>query len=630
MKRLSPVTPQCQPNGTCAGVERSPGTTHAQCRREEERKVCSRRSFAVARLVAIYVVVSGLWILWSDHLVSALVHDARMAQHVQTYKGWFFVAVTGVLLGWLAQRDLKRAEEADVVLRQSRDELEQAEQQLAEARTIEITERQRSEAALRESEAKFRTLVEQSLTGAYIIQDSRFVYVNPGLCNTFGYSAEELRTMDLLDIVREDDRAQVAENLRKRVDNEVQSIHYSFRARHKDGRRLEVEVVGSRTELNGRPAIIGTALDVTARKRAQEQEYRLATEKDHLIERLQLHFNAMPIGCIVTAPDLTVLDWNPAAASIFGFSDQEMVGRQPYGRIIPAAARESVERFIAELLHGNQTRSLVQENETKEGRRIFCEWHDTPLRDESGLVIGIIAMVQDVTERIKTEAALRELSARLLVAQDEERRRIARELHDTTAQQLAALALNLSVISKLVANPSPKVARILTDTLRLVETTAQEVRTTSYLLHPPLLEAAGLVGTVRDYAGGFARRSGLKVNLDLQEDLGRLPPDAELALFRMVQEGLGNIHRHSGSATATIRLARETDRVSLELKDTGHGVPAEILAALRSKTGAVGVGIAGMRERLHQLNGGLEIESGPGGTTVRATLVIGKTEQTTK
>ena len=630
MKRFSPATPQRPPDGTDAGVERSPGTTHAQPWRGGERSLRSRGSFAVARLVAFYVIVSAVWIWLSDQWVTALVHDARMAQHMQTFKGWFFVAVTGVLLGWLARRDLKHAEAADGVLRQSRDELELVERQLAEARRIEITERARSEAALREGEAKFRTLVEQSLTGVYIIQDNRFVYVNPGLSNIFGYSAEELRTMNLLDIVREDDRAQVAENLRKRVDNEVPSIHYSFRARHKDGRRLEVEVLGSRTELNGRPAIIGTALDVTARKRAEEQEYRLATEKDHLIERLQLHFNAMPIGCIVTAPDLTVLDWNRAAGSIFGFSGQEMVGRQPYGRIIPAAARESVERFIAELLHGNQTRSLVQENETKDGRRIFCEWHDTPLRDESGLVVGVIAMVQDVTERIKTEAALRELSARLLVAQDEERRRIARELHDTTAQQLAALALNLSVISNLVVNPPPKVERILADTLRLVETTAQEVRTTSYLLHPPLLEAAGLVGTVRDYAGGFARRSGLKVNLDLQEDLGRLPPDAELALFRMVQEGLGNIHRHSGSATATIRLARETDRVSLELKDTGHGVPAEILAALQSKTGAVGVGIAGMRERLHQLNGGLEIKSGPGGTTVRATLVIGKTEQTTK
>jgi PAS domain S-box-containing protein len=463
-------------------------------------------------------------------------------------------------------------------------------------------------------------LVEQSLTGVYIIQDNRFVYANPGLSAIFGYSAEELRTMNPLDVVREDDRARVMENLRKRLDDEVQSLHYNFRARHKDGRRLEIEVLGSRTELNGRAAIMGTALDVTARKQAEEQQYRLATEKDHLIERLQLHFTAMPIGCIVTAPDSTVLDWNPAAERIFGFSHDEIVGQQPYGRIFPASSRDFIEPFVAELLCGHQTRSLVHACDTKDGRRIFCEWHDTPLRDESGLVIGLLAMVQDVTERIKTETALRELSARLLAAQDEERRRIARELHDATAQQLAALALNLSVISRLTVNPPPKVERILADSLRLVETTAQEVRTTSYLLHPPLLDATGLVGAVRDYACGFAKRSGLKVDLELQEDLGRLPPDAELALFRMVQEGLGNIRRHSGSETATIRLAREADEVKLEIKDTGHGIPAETLAALQSKTGAVGVGIAGMRERLHQLKGGLEIESGPGGTMVRATL----------
>src|SRR6266446_6573654 len=136
---------------------------------------------------------------------------------------------------------------------------------------------------------------------------------------------------------------------------------------------------GGGTDLNGRPAVIGTALDVTARKQAEEQQYRLAAEKDHLIERLQLHFNAMPIGCIVTAPDMTVLDWNPAAESIFGFSHDEMVGHPPYGRIIPATSRDSVERFVGELLRGNKTRSRVDENETKDGRRIFCEWHDTPL-----------------------------------------------------------------------------------------------------------------------------------------------------------------------------------------------------------------------------------------------------------
>jgi len=133
---------------------------------------------------------------------------------------------------------------------------------------------------------------------------------------------------------------------------------------------------------------------------------------------------------------------------------------------------------------------------------------------------------------------------------------------------------------------------------------------------------------VRDYAGGFARRSGIAINLKLQEDLGRLPPEAELALFRMVQEGLGNIHRHSGSAVATIRLAHEADQVILEIKDSGRGIPFETLAALQNKTGAVGVGVAGMRERLHQLKGGLEIKSGPEGTTVRATLTTDTTKQT--
>jgi len=557
----------------------------------------TQRSFVVARFVAIYVVVSGAWILLSDHLVATFAQEPETIHRVQTYKGWFFVVVTGVLLGWLVRRDLRRMEEASAVVR--------------------------------ESEAKFRTLVEQSLTGVYIVQDGRFAYANPRLCQMFGYTAEEMSRMNPLDAVQEEDRPRAAENLRRRLQGELESMHYSFRGKHKDGRRLEVEVLGSRTEFDGRPAVIGTALDVTARKLAEEQQRRLVVEKDHLIRRLQLHYLAMPIGCIVVSVDLVVLDWNPAAARIFGYTREEMVGCQPFGRIISERFREAVQEFVAGLLIGNETKLLVQENLTKEGRQIHCEWHGTALRDESGQVVGLLAMVQDVTERLQHEAALRELSARLLAAQDEERRRIARELHDTTAQQLAALSLNLAAVSRLLTDPPPKAQRILADSLKLVEMAAQEVRTPAYLLLPPLLEAAGLLGAVRDYASGFAKRSGIAVELVLPDDLDRLPQDAELALFRVVQEGLANIHRHSGSTTATIHLAREADCVKLEVIDTGHGIPTQTYAALWKQPGAVGVGIAGMRERLHQLRGRLEIESGPNGTMVSATLPVGTSKQQT-
>jgi len=547
-----------------------------------------RGSYAVVRLVAIYLLISGAWILLSDRFVANAVQDPEMFHRIQTYKGWFFVTVTGVLLGWLMRRDVRQIENAAAVVK--------------------------------ESETKFRALVEQSLTGVYIIEEGKFAYVNPRLCEIFGYSGEEMGSMNPLDTVQEHDRARVAENLRKRLTGVVESLHYSFSGRHKEGERLEVEVLGTRTEFNGRPTVIGTALDVTARKLAEEQQRRLALEKDHLIERLQLHFDAMPIGCIVMSQDLTVLDWNPAAERIFGFSRDEMMGCEPFGKIIPDASREALLECAAGWTARTASRSVVLENHTKEARRISCEWHETPLCDASGQVVGLLAMVQDVTQRLESEAALRELSARLLAAQDEERRRIARELHDTTAQHLAALSLNLATISRLLFNPPSKVEKILGDSLNLAGTAAQEVRTTAYLLHPPLLEAAGLVGAVRDYAAGFAKRSGMTVELDLPGEWQRLPREAELALFRVVQEGLTNIHRHSGSDSATIRVAQEAGLVRLELRDSGRGIPARTLAALSGKPGAVGVGIAGMRERLRQLRGHLEIESDRSGTSLIATL----------
>lgn len=215
---------------------------------------------------------------------------------------------------------------------------------------------------------------------------------------------------------------------------------------------------------------------------------------------------------------------------------------------------------------------------------------------------------------------LRDLSARLLQMQDEERRRIARELHDSVGQMLAALSMNLTAVRTDI-DQLARTATALNDSESLVQEMVTEVRTISHLLHPPLLDEAGLSSALRWYVDGFAQRSGINVDLDMPEDFERLPVELETAIFRVVQECLTNIHRHSGSPTAKIRL-RERDReVSVEIEDKGRGIPPHKLEAM-SSAGAPGVGVRGMQERLRQLGGKLEIQSGPGGTTVKVRLPV--------
>ncbi len=222
------------------------------------------------------------------------------------------------------------------------------------------------------------------------------------------------------------------------------------------------------------------------------------------------------------------------------------------------------------------------------------------------------------TELDKANRSLRELSARLLQLQDDERRRIARELHDSVGQMLAALSMNLSAVRADVERLRATAAN-LTDSEGLVQEMSQEVRTISHLLHPPLLDEVGLASAVRWYVEGFSQRSKIEINLDLPDDFGRLPRESETAIFRVVQECLTNIHRHSGSSTAKIRLRRRDGQVLVEVEDKGKGIPPEKLDEMAS-SGAPGVGIRGMRERLRQLGGTVEINANGAGTVVVARL----------
>jgi signal transduction histidine kinase len=219
--------------------------------------------------------------------------------------------------------------------------------------------------------------------------------------------------------------------------------------------------------------------------------------------------------------------------------------------------------------------------------------------------------------------SLRDLSARLLQLQDDERRRLARELHDSVGQLLAGLSMNLAAVRGDIDRLN-KTAAALTDSEALVQEMSKEVRTISHLLHPPLLDEAGLESAIRWYVDGFVQRSKIAVDLDLPTELGRLPREMETAVFRVMQECLTNVHRHSGSPTATIRLRRRNGEVLVEIEDNGRGIPLEKREKI-SVNGTPGVGIRGMRERLRQLGGALDINSTGAGTVVTARLPVAET-----
>jgi signal transduction histidine kinase len=217
--------------------------------------------------------------------------------------------------------------------------------------------------------------------------------------------------------------------------------------------------------------------------------------------------------------------------------------------------------------------------------------------------------------------SLRELSGRLQQMRDEERRQIARELHDSVGQLLAALGMNLAVVQGQSGKLDSAGARAVSENAAMIEQISREIRTISHLLHPPLLDAAGLASALRWYVDGFSERSKIKVDLHIPEEFRRLSDDMEIAIFRMVQECLTNIHRHSGGTSAAIRVHEENHRVLVEVQDQGKGIPLEKRLDLGS-SGRTGVGFRGMRERVRQLGGTLEIRSDNSGTAVTATLPL--------
>ena len=273
----------------------------------------------------------------------------------------------------------------------------------------------------------------------------------------------------------------------------------------------------------------------------------------------------------------------------------------------------------------------------KDGSKFWANVVIAAVKDDAGNVIGFGKVTRDITERMSaqraleesqrklqdSEKSLRQLSFHLLRTQDEERRRIGRDLHDSLGQNLAVLKMKLdSLLVKSNENHSND-AKDLRQCARLTEDAVKEVRTISYLLYPPMLEEMGLKSAIPWYLEGFMKRSGIVTDFEVSPEFKRLPSDIELALFRVLQESLTNVHRHSGSPTADVRLFVNEGAVVLKVIDKGHGVNAQDSEKSgQDWIGALGVGLRGMSERMRQVGGSLEVSSTPDGTIVTATVPI--------
>ena len=473
-------------------------------------------------------------------------------------------------------------------------------------------ERVQGKEALERSEEQYRLLFEKNLAGVYrTALDRRITDCNEAFVKVFGFASREEVLAHPVQEFYFDPREPEAITARLRTEKTLSNLE--MRLKRRDG--SPVWVLANENLIEGEagssPFILGTIIDITGRKEAEEA---LRQSESHLRAIVETE----PECVAKVAPNGDLLQMNPAGlAMIEAESFAEVRGKSVLPLIVPGH-RAAFKGLLQGVCSGHNA-NLEFEIVGLKGTRRWAETYAVPIADETGSSC-VLAVMRDLTERKQAEKALRGLSTRLLQLQDEERRRVARELHDAIGQNLVGLVANLTVAHKSARTLNPKARQALSGSLKVAERSLKEMRTLSYLLHPPLLDEDGLASALAWYVKGFAERSEIKIDLKVSPNFGRLPQEVETTLFRVVQEGLTNVHRHAKSPTASIRLSRCPTEVKLEIADKGRGMPAKTLHSGNQKSGKLGVGIMGMSERARQLGGRLEIDSSRRGTTVRVMI----------
>ena len=496
----------------------------------------------------------------------------------------------------------------------------------------DLTDQRRATEALRESEGRFRTLV-NNLQAAVVLHglDGRLQYANPAARRMFklpddlsvvGKVATDLGIITLTEDGRTMTEDERPVNQVLRTHSPVHDLNIGFRHPKSSD---TLWVYGSsvpRFDADGKfLGVITSFSDITEQRRANDA-LRESEERFRTLVR-DLH-----VGVILHNPDASIQFANQAALNVFGTTLEDALHHQVvafgftavdvYGRPVPPEnlPARTVLRTKAPL------RSIVLGwRRPDSGEILWTFGNAVPQFGPDGSILRVIASFSDITEMKNAERSIHQLSTELLKLQDEERRRIGRELHDGMAQTVLAVNLSLAQIRQSGQPLSDASKRALDKARDLLQQMSREIRTLSYLLHPPLLDDLGLVTAIKEYVNGFSERSGIEITLELPPRYRRLPQMVETAFFRITQESLSNIQRHSGSKQARVSLREDAESVILEISDSGKGM-------LSPKNGGAtrpprhGVGIPGMRERMAQLGGYLEIESDSRGTTVRARILF--------
>jgi PAS domain S-box-containing protein len=532
---------------------------------------------------------------------------------------------------------------------------------------IDVTDRKQADEALRVSEERYRLLAETMLFGVvHQDEDGRIVAMNPAATQILGWGDDGfLGSTSICEeryAIREDGStfpcaehpATVALRTGKPSYGVVMGV---FNSQTHNLRWIKVDSVPSFRPGRPTPFQVYTVFEeITERKRAEA-----ALRESE--ERFRAFFEQATVGIASVSIDGRYLDANRKFCDLLGRPREQVLQMTITQATHPdyvAADREQLRKLLA----GDASQYNVEKLYVRgDGSYVWAASTVFPLRNADGSIKGFAKVIEDISirkqvemelarersalesrveerthqlektikhlniqaaEKERAEASIRALSARLLQLQDEERRRIARELHDSAGQTLAALDMQLSIIQMKTRNMDGDLMAAVADSVSLVHEASRGIRTMSYLLHPPLLDEAGLASPLQWFVEGFAERSGIQVELKISQRFGRLPHEMELTFFRLVQEGLTNVHRHSGSPTAQVELNRSETEVTLMICDQGKGFSEPSQNQSSQESYKIGVGIRGMRERVHQLGGTMEFLNGRPGTILKVTLPLSR------